>query len=127
MCEAKLEPDVVIYSNGISACEKGVQWNRALELVTEMLESIMDPNANGYNPGTSPCEEGEQWHQARHLLGEMRKAKLEFDVFKDGVGSSARKKASCPSGSRPCADHSVCAPRELVGALRLFSSSARVN
>ncbi|CAK0881903.1 unnamed protein product, partial [Prorocentrum cordatum] len=36
MWEAKLEPDVIDYSAGISACEKGEQWQPALALLIEM-------------------------------------------------------------------------------------------
>ena len=44
MWEVKLEPNVVSYSAGISACEKGEQWQRALALLSEMREAKLEPN-----------------------------------------------------------------------------------
>ncbi|CAK0907830.1 unnamed protein product [Prorocentrum cordatum] len=45
MREAKLEPTVIFsYSAGISACEKGDQWQRALALLSEMREAKLEPN-----------------------------------------------------------------------------------
>ncbi|CAK0790320.1 unnamed protein product [Prorocentrum cordatum] len=36
MREAKLEPNVISYNAGTSACAKGEQWQRALALLSEM-------------------------------------------------------------------------------------------
>ena len=44
MWEAKLEPNVISYSAGISACEKGNQWQRALALLSEMWEAKLEPD-----------------------------------------------------------------------------------
>eukprot|EP00959_Pyramimonas_sp_CCMP1952_P083521 1746236-Pyramimonas_sp.AAC.1 len=44
MREAKLEPNVISYSAGISACDKGEQWQRALVLLSEMWEAKLEPN-----------------------------------------------------------------------------------
>ena len=41
---------LVSYSAGISACEKGEQWQRALALLSEMLEAKLDPDAASYSP-----------------------------------------------------------------------------
>ncbi|CAK0904774.1 unnamed protein product [Prorocentrum cordatum] len=41
---AKLEPTVILYSSGISACEKGERWQEALVLLSEMWKAKMDPN-----------------------------------------------------------------------------------
>ena len=35
---------LVIYSAGISACEKGEQWQPALALLSEMWEAKLEPN-----------------------------------------------------------------------------------
>ena len=39
-----LEPSVISYSAGISACEKCGQWRNALSLLGEMVEANMEPN-----------------------------------------------------------------------------------
>ncbi|CAK0905364.1 unnamed protein product [Prorocentrum cordatum] len=43
MREAKLEPDAISYNAGISACEKGERWQRALALLREMREAKLEP------------------------------------------------------------------------------------
>ena len=35
---------LVSYNAGISACEKGEQWQRALALLSEMWEAKLEPN-----------------------------------------------------------------------------------
>ena len=52
---------LVSYNAGISACEKGEQWHRALALLSEMREAKLEPNVISYNAGISVCEKGEQW------------------------------------------------------------------
>ncbi|CAK0895325.1 unnamed protein product, partial [Prorocentrum cordatum] len=42
--EVQLEPNVISYSAGISACEKGGQWQPALALLSEMREAKLAPN-----------------------------------------------------------------------------------
>ncbi|CAK0804245.1 unnamed protein product, partial [Prorocentrum cordatum] len=44
MREAKLEANVISYSAGISACELGRQWHRALALLSEMREAKLEPD-----------------------------------------------------------------------------------
>ncbi|CAK0859317.1 unnamed protein product [Prorocentrum cordatum] len=45
MLEVGVEPNVVSFSAGISACEKGEQWQRALVLLREMWEAKLEPDA----------------------------------------------------------------------------------
>ncbi|CAK0834544.1 unnamed protein product, partial [Prorocentrum cordatum] len=88
MWEAKLEPNVIFsamqgpvrarrassgsgYNAGISACEKGEQWQRALALLSEMWEAKLEPDVISYSAGISACEKGEQWQRALALLSEM--------------------------------------------------------
>jgi pentatricopeptide repeat domain-containing protein 1 len=35
-----VEPDVILYSASFSACEKGVQWEKALQLLEEMQPNL---------------------------------------------------------------------------------------
>eukprot|EP00959_Pyramimonas_sp_CCMP1952_P412627 8646518-Pyramimonas_sp.AAC.1 len=64
MLEAKLEPDDISYSAGISACGKAEQWQRALVLLSEMREAKLEPTVISYSAGISACEKGEQWQRA---------------------------------------------------------------
>ncbi|CAK0789332.1 unnamed protein product [Prorocentrum cordatum] len=81
MSEVKLDPDVISYNAGMSACEKGEQWQRALSLLSEMIEAKSEPDVIiSYSAGISACEKGEQWQRALSLLSEMQEAKLEPDA-----------------------------------------------
>ncbi|CAK0862381.1 unnamed protein product, partial [Prorocentrum cordatum] len=111
MREAKVEPDVISYSAGISACEKSEQWPRALALLCEMRAAKLEPDVTlSYSAGISACEKGEQWQQSLALLIEMRAVKVELDVIcttasalelgpaRGSVGSHAFR---CLSGGEP--------------------------
>ncbi|CAK0826491.1 unnamed protein product [Prorocentrum cordatum] len=74
---------LVSYSAGISACEKGEQWQRALALLSEMREAKGEPDVTLiYSAGISACGNGEQWKRALALLSEMREAKGEPDSIR---------------------------------------------
>ncbi|CAK0873362.1 unnamed protein product [Prorocentrum cordatum] len=45
MMEKSLDPNVISYSAGISACAKGGQWQRALSLLREMHKVKVEPNS----------------------------------------------------------------------------------
>eukprot|EP00959_Pyramimonas_sp_CCMP1952_P399534 8371217-Pyramimonas_sp.AAC.1 len=81
MLAAKVEPNVISYNAGVSACKQGKQWQRALALLSEMRESELEPNVISYNAGISACETGEQWQRALALLSKLREAKVEPDVI----------------------------------------------
>ncbi|CAK0790322.1 unnamed protein product, partial [Prorocentrum cordatum] len=84
-----------LYSAGISACEKGGQWQPALALLSEMREAKLEPNVISYSAGTCACEKGGQWQRwqpALALLSEMREAKLEPNVISYSAGTSACEK-----------------------------------
>ncbi|CAK0881003.1 unnamed protein product [Prorocentrum cordatum] len=102
MWKAKLEPNVisysagisacekVSYSAGISACEKGEQWQRALALLSEMWEAKLEPDLIfSYSAGISACQKGEQWERALALLSGMWEAKLEPDDISYSAGIRA--------------------------------------
>ncbi|CAK0856890.1 unnamed protein product, partial [Prorocentrum cordatum] len=61
-----------LYSAGISACEKGQQWQRALALLSEMREVKLESGVIiCYIAGISACAKGEQSQWAMALLSEM--------------------------------------------------------
>ncbi|CAK0810207.1 unnamed protein product, partial [Prorocentrum cordatum] len=76
------------YNAGISACEKAMQWQRALALLSEMCVAKLEPDVISYIAGISACEKGEQWQWALALLSEMWEAKLELNVISYNAGIS---------------------------------------
>ncbi|CAK0841631.1 unnamed protein product [Prorocentrum cordatum] len=82
-------PTSSIYSAGVSACDQGEQWQRALALISEMRLANIEPDEITLNAGTTACARGEQWQQALSLLSEMWEAKLEPTVFSCCVGVNA--------------------------------------
>ena len=88
---------LVSYNAGISACEKGEQWQRALALLSEVWEAKLEPDVISYNAGISACEKGEQWQRALALLSEMWEAKLEPDVVLPTLQATLRAKRASAS------------------------------
>ncbi|CAK0853785.1 unnamed protein product, partial [Prorocentrum cordatum] len=82
------------YSAGISACEKGVQWQRALSLLRDMREAKLMPNLIIQSAGVLACDRGGQGQQATWLLRETWDAKLESNVasFSDAIIIAMRGK-----------------------------------
>ena len=72
---------LVSYSAGISACEKGEQWQRALALLSEMWEAKLEPDVISYGAFISACDKGKQWRLALSLLSEMWELKFEPNVI----------------------------------------------
>ncbi|CAK0896934.1 unnamed protein product [Prorocentrum cordatum] len=81
MREAKLEPTVVTCSAGISACEKGAQWQRALALLGEMWDAKLEPDDISYCAAISACEKAERWSEALGLFHEMSERGLSPDAI----------------------------------------------
>ena len=92
-----LQPDVITWNAAISACEKGAQWERALELFEEMQRRGLQPitwsavQRSGNERWScsrrcsrrvepdfitwstiSACEKGAQWERALELFEEMQ-------------------------------------------------------
>ncbi|CAK0874690.1 unnamed protein product, partial [Prorocentrum cordatum] len=76
------------YNAGISACEKGEQWQRALALLSEMREAKLEPDVISYNVGISVCANGGQWQEALSMLRTMRLRKLDVNFMVYGTAAS---------------------------------------
>ena len=72
-----LERNVISYNAAISACEKGSQWQEALELLAEMQAQGLEPNVISYSAAISACEKGEQWEKSLFLLTIMPQSILQ--------------------------------------------------
>ncbi|CAK0843729.1 unnamed protein product [Prorocentrum cordatum] len=84
---------LVSYNAGISACEKGMQWQRALSLISEMWEAKVVPEAISFSAGIRACDRAGQGLQAIWWLTATRDAKLESNVasFSDALVLAIRK------------------------------------
>jgi pentatricopeptide repeat domain-containing protein 1 len=63
-----LQPSPVTCNAAISSCEKGFQWEHALELLNDMLRTSIRPDGITCNAMVSACEKGLQWDMALHFL-----------------------------------------------------------
>ena len=50
--------DTITYSAAISACEKGGQWQRALQLLEDMQAKGIPADTITYSAAISACEKG---------------------------------------------------------------------
>ena len=69
-----LQPDVITLSVAISACEKGGQWQKAMELFESMKSRGMQPNVITISAAISAFEKGGQWQKALYLIESMEPA-----------------------------------------------------
>ena len=59
-----VQRNTITYSAAISACEKGEQWQQALELFERMRGECVQRNTITYSAAISACGKGGQWQQA---------------------------------------------------------------
>ncbi|CAN0251551.1 unnamed protein product, partial [Ectocarpus fasciculatus] len=83
---AGFKVNCMAYSAAIKACDKGFQWERALELLDRMVERDgVKPNLFAYNHAMSACVRGQQPEVALDLLGRMKSEGLHMDRMTYGV------------------------------------------
>jgi len=63
-----MELDVVACSSALSACEKGLQWSRALQLFQRMRSGGQRPDVVACGAAVGACEAGQQWALALGLF-----------------------------------------------------------
>jgi pentatricopeptide repeat protein len=80
MPKARIRPNVYSYSAAISACEKGCQWEQALNLLQAMPKAKIRPNVYSYSAAISACERGGQWEQALTLFESMYGSQVDPDI-----------------------------------------------
>jgi pentatricopeptide repeat domain-containing protein 1 len=67
-----LKPNVITFSATISACEKGGQWKKALELFHSMKGHGVKPSVITFSAAISACEKGGKWEKALELFHWMK-------------------------------------------------------
>lgn len=68
------KPDVISYSALISSFRG--QWQRAMQLFTEMLQARNKADVISFSAVISSCEKSSQWTQALHFFGLMREHRI---------------------------------------------------
>ncbi|CAK0893899.1 unnamed protein product [Prorocentrum cordatum] len=102
MWGAKVEPNDMSYTAGMSACRNGLQWQRALSLLGEMRAAKLVPNALLQRWGKCVRE---KWEMATGSVVAQRDA-----------GGEVRARLSFTAGIRACKKG-----RQWQQALSLFS------
>ncbi|CAJ1336115.1 unnamed protein product [Effrenium voratum] len=69
-------PSELSWNTAISACDKGLQWQRALALLAAMPRARLRGDVVSFNSALSACSRCEQWITAVQLLREMMQDRL---------------------------------------------------
>jgi pentatricopeptide repeat domain-containing protein 1 len=94
MLKAGVQPSVVAYNALIDACEKGAQWQRAVEVFEEMKVARVQPDVKLYSALISACEKGAQWQRAMAVFEEMKAARVQPTVITYSALISACEKGA---------------------------------
>ena len=65
-----IEPNIISYNATISACEKGVQWDKAMNLFKDMQINSIDPNIISYSETIGACFNSCKYKEAFKQLQE---------------------------------------------------------
>ena len=81
--------DLVSYTAAIAACERGSQWQRALELL-ETFESFKEtPDTVMFNAAISAAQSGARWEVSLSQLGRMQTLTVRVDAVTQNTVLSA--------------------------------------
>ena len=83
-----MKPNVITYSAVISACEKGGQWEKALEVFASMDSNGVSPNDITYCAVISACEKGRQWEKALEIFASMENVSSSSPAFNSPIWNS---------------------------------------
>ncbi|CAK0851280.1 unnamed protein product [Prorocentrum cordatum] len=104
------------YTLTISTFGRRRQWQRALTLLSDMIETNVHADVICFSAGISACSKGGQWQQALLLLRKMGEVKVEPDSA-TALGSARARKAG--GGNRPCGYFARCGRRSWSQTLQL--------
>lgn len=76
-----------------TALEKGLQWERALDLFDEMKSKNMPVTVVSYGSAISACEKGLQYRQCLEYLDEMTEMGIKKNVIIFGAAMSCMEKS----------------------------------
>lgn len=90
----EVRPDVVSFTALISSCEKGGEWEVALNFFEQMPEAQCCPNLVTWNASISCCEKGLHWPAALHMFSSMRQASIQPDLVSFSAAITACEKGA---------------------------------
>ena len=71
----------LICNVAVSACGRGREWSRALDVLAVMARSSIQIYTITYNAAVSSCEVGGEWAHALDLLGNMARSSIAMDTI----------------------------------------------
>ncbi|CAL1131192.1 unnamed protein product [Cladocopium goreaui] len=84
--------DINAYNAAISACNKGEEWQRALQLLSNLPQAQLLPDVVTFNTASSACGKVSEWQRSLTLLQQMQDLQLEATVISFGAALSAAEK-----------------------------------
>ncbi|CAK9118636.1 unnamed protein product, partial [Durusdinium trenchii] len=87
-----LQPDIVTYSSGISACEKAARWTEALS-VLEMADVI------AFNAAISALEKAGRWEAVFSVFNTMSMIEIQPDLISMNAARQPHQKSRALLGS----------------------------
>ena len=84
-----LAKDVIVYGAAVSACEKGLQWERSLRFFDEAGQIGLRSDLTLWNAAASACEKTGEWQRALRFLPEMQRSGLRADLVTLSVAIGA--------------------------------------
>ncbi|CAE8708789.1 unnamed protein product, partial [Polarella glacialis] len=108
MCFSRLMPDAISFGAAVIACEKGMQWGQALQVLLEAKRRLQRPwcppraeekdppqvlSQGVFGAALSACMRGQRWDQALQLLPDLGAAGLRLNVITLSVAMSGCERA----------------------------------
>ena len=97
MQQQGIVPNIITYNAVISACEKGKQPERALEILDKMQQQRIVPNIITYSALISACEKGKQPERALEIFDKMEEQSIAPDIITYNALISACERNGCCS------------------------------
>ncbi|CAE7941697.1 unnamed protein product [Symbiodinium necroappetens] len=122
-----IQPNVVCFGAGITACAKGRHWQGAFALLDELRERALDPDLIAFNAAITACEKAQRWEFALELLMMMTSSHVVTpDIVSFNAAASACEKRSQWCWALWVASQTRCLPK-LQGSVLLTISNACIS
>ena len=69
------------YNAVISCCEKGLQWQRALDFLVQMRRQEVESSVITYNAVISACGRCQEWQWALQIFDDMKMSRMRRNVI----------------------------------------------